>query len=93
MVLRIERLARVEFTTLRVSGRLQGQHVEQLKAQIESCVGRVVLDLEEVKLIDRDAVRFLGACEKSGVELRQSSPYIRDWITREMAGQSDPSDS
>jgi len=42
-----------------------------------------------VKLVDRDAVRFLGLCEANGVELNQCSPYIRDWINRERAGQGE----
>ena len=87
MVMRIERVARGELTILRLSGRLQSEHLEQLKAQIEGSTQRVVLDLEEVKLVDRDAVCFLPACEMKGIELRQCSPYIRDWIERENAGR------
>jgi len=45
------------------------------------------LDLEEVKLVDRDAVRFLADCEGNGIELCECSPYIRDWIARERAGR------
>jgi hypothetical protein len=56
--------------------------VEELKAQIEGSTQRVVLNLEEVKLVDRDAVRFLAVCEANGIELCQCSPYIRDWIAR-----------
>ena len=46
-------------------------------------VKRIVLDLEEVTLVDRDVVRSLGASEAVGVELVNCSPYIRDWIFRE----------
>ena len=31
----------------------------------------------------------LEPCEANGVELSQCSPYIRDWIDRESAGQGD----
>ena len=44
---------------------------------------RIVLDLEEVTLVDRDVVRFLGVSEEEGIELVNCSPYIRDWIVRE----------
>ena len=50
---------------------------------MEGSTQGIVLDLADLKLIDRDAVRFLAACETKGVELRQCAPYIRDWIDRE----------
>lgn len=89
MVLRIEKVSDGPFMILRLSGRLQTEHVVQLKAQIEESTQRVILDLDEVKLVDRDVVRFLGLCEEKGVELSQCSPYIRDWIDRERATQGD----
>jgi len=44
---------------------------------------RVVLDLKEVKLVDRDAVRFLARCEAKGIWLEDCPAYIREWIVRE----------
>jgi len=41
------------------------------------------LDLEEVKLVDQDAVRFLARCEAAGARLEGCAPYVREWITRE----------
>jgi len=74
MVLRIEKVSDGPFMILRLSGRLQSEHVVQLKAQIEGSTQRVILDLDEVKLADRDVVRFFGLCEANGVELSQCSP-------------------
>jgi anti-anti-sigma regulatory factor len=87
MVLRIEKLSDGRLLILRLSGRLQSEDVDQLKAQIEGSTRRVILDLDEVKLVDRDAVRFLGLCEATGVQLIQCSPYVRDWIDRERLSQ------
>ena len=87
MVIRIERGSRGRLTILRLSGRLQLEHVEQLKAEIEGSTARVVLDLEEVKLVDRDTVCFLADCEANGIELSQCSPFIREWIARERASR------
>jgi hypothetical protein len=42
-------------------------------------------DLEGVTLVDIEVVRFLNACEKSGVELLHCWPYIREWTIRENA--------
>jgi len=87
MALRIERVSRGEVEILRLSGRLQSEHLKDLEAQIRGSPRKVVLDLEQVKLIDVEAVRFLAACETTGVQLTHCSPYIRDWITREGADQ------
>ena len=42
-----------------------------------------MLDLEEVNLVDVEAVRFLGSCEGEGVTLLNCSPYMGDWIGKE----------
>jgi len=87
MVLRIEKVSDRPHMILRLSGRLQSEHVDQLRAQIEGSTEKVILDLEEVKLVDRDVVRFLGLCEANGIELIQCSTYIRDWIDRDSASR------
>ena len=87
MVLRIETVSTGQLIILRLSGRLQSQHVDQLKAQLRACTHKVILDLDEVKLVDRDIVCFLGKCEKNGVELSHCPLYIREWIDREKASQ------
>ena len=68
---------------LTLSGRLQFEHVTELRGLIRKEEHKVVLDLREVNLVDREAVEFLVACERDGVLLRNCSPYIREWITRE----------
>jgi flagellar biogenesis protein FliO len=47
--------------------------------------GGVVLDLEEVMLVDMDAVQFLVACETEGIQLLHCLPYIRAWMDREQS--------
>jgi hypothetical protein len=88
MVLRIERVSYEQLMILRLSGRLQSDHVEPLRAQIEASTERVVLDLEGVKLVDHDAVCFLAACEANGIELSRCSPYIREWVSRERSNRA-----
>ena len=82
MVLKIDRSADGKYVVLRLWGRMQSEHVEQLKAEMEG-IAKVLLDLQDVKLVDRDAVRFLGVCEENGTELRRCSPYICQWIAKE----------
>jgi anti-anti-sigma regulatory factor len=82
-VFKIENRSDGRETILRLSGRIESKHVVELKSQIENGGRRIVLDLEEVKLVDRDVVKFLCLCESNGIELRNSAPYIREWMFRE----------
>lgn len=82
-MLRIERQSNGKSTNLKLSGRMQGDGLADLLAEIEKCNPRPSLDLEEVTLLDRDSVRFLIRCESEGVRLVNCSLYVREWITRE----------
>ena len=46
----------------------------------------LVLDLREVKLVDRDVVSFLVNCESKGVNIANCPAYIREWIEGEASG-------
>ena len=80
---KIERQADEHHTTLRLIGHLQAEHLEALKAHMEGNGPRTVLDLDQLTLVDVEAVRFLGTCEKAGTALLHCPPYIREWISRE----------
>ena len=54
-----------------------------MEKQIKENEPNIVLDLEELNLVDVEAVRFLGMCETQGIALLNCSPYIRDWIGKE----------
>ena len=47
--------------TFSLSGRIESQHVDELRRMLETEHRRVSLDLEEVKLVDSDAVSFLSS--------------------------------
>jgi len=68
-----------------VSGRLEAAHISELSALLTAePKGRpLVFDLKDVVLVNREVIRFLGACETDGVELRNCPSYIRAWITQE----------
>jgi hypothetical protein len=70
---------------LTVSGRLEADNVNELSVLLaaEPAGRTVVLDLKDVVLADRDAVRFLRARERGGIALRNCPPYIREWIARD----------
>jgi hypothetical protein len=79
MTIKIERVR----ARIRLSGELRSEHLDQVKAEIELCESAAVLDLEELDLVDVQAVRFLNACEAKGISLLHCSPYIRKWMLRE----------
>jgi hypothetical protein len=60
MTCTIERHAEGHRTTLRLIGHLQAEYLEELQAQIEGNGSRTVLDVDEVTLVDLEAMRFLG---------------------------------
>ena len=87
MTLRIEKESDRHKTIIRLSGRLQSEHLDELGIRINGEQSPMTLDLEGVTLVDIGVVRFLNACEKRGVELLHCSPYIREWMSREKAGE------
>ena len=70
-------------SVLKLSGRIRSDDLSELRLLIATNNGRVVLDLEEVNLVDRTVVEYLGLWERDGVELRNSPNWIREWISRE----------
>src|SRR5262245_30587782 len=71
MVFRVERLmAGEDIVVLRVSGRIEAEHVDTLRELLKQEQGKVAIDLREVTLINREAVSFLALSEANGVELR-----------------------
>jgi hypothetical protein len=83
MTLRIEKLTDGHATTIYLIGRIRGEHLEELKAQINCDGQKLALDLEEVSLVDLEVVRFLSNCQNEGTELLHCPPYIHEWISRE----------
>jgi hypothetical protein len=83
MMLKIERDSDGRKTIIRLCGRLQSEHVNELKTQLTDEPSAMILDLEGVTLVDVEVVGFLNACEESGVELLHCCPFIREWMLRE----------
>jgi len=83
VTLRIEKDSDGQRTTIRLIGRMQREHIEELKAQIKAGGASVTLDLNEVSLVDLDVVRFLATCQTEGISVVHCCRYIRDWIAKE----------
>jgi hypothetical protein len=84
MSCRIDRLVAAQgLVILRISGRLVAEHVDTLRASLEQEGRAVAIDLKDVLLADREAVKLLAVAETNGTELTNCPRYIREWITRE----------
>jgi hypothetical protein len=71
-----------------LSGRIEMVDVPELQRllSLEADGQDIALDLQDVTLIDRDAVKFLARCEEDKVELENCPAYIREWIDAERGG-------
>ena len=86
MSCRIDRVVSAEnVVVLFISGRIRGEHVDVLRAVLEQESAGFAIDLKNVLLVDREAVKLLALSEANGTELRNCPPYIREWVTRERA--------
>jgi hypothetical protein len=83
MTLRIERSVRQGITVFALSGRMNAEGVAELKVLFDADYRSIILDLRDVRLADRDAVRFLKSCEAEGMKLENCPAYVREWMDRE----------
>ena len=89
MTCRIDRLVIGEdLVILRISGRISGPDVDMVRSLLEQERSSVAIDLKDMLLVDREAVKLLALRESNGAELRNCPAYIREWITRERADTS-----
>jgi hypothetical protein len=79
MTLRIDRVGE----RVRLSGEFRSEHLPQVKAEMDQWGSRSVLDMEEVDLVDVEAIHFLNSCEAQGVSVMNASAYIRAWMMQE----------
>ncbi len=89
MTLKIQRSVDDGFVVFTMSGRIQTEHLAELQSLLEGEAAdhNIVLDLKEVRLVDREAVMFLTRCEADGTKLENCPAYIREWIARERSNR------
>ena len=71
--------------TFRLIGYLNVENVDELKLLFKATSKdrQIILDLKDLTLVDRDAVRILEHCEKGHIKLTNCPAYIREWIQQE----------
>jgi hypothetical protein len=67
---------------LHISGHLQEVHIEMIDELLAKETNPVALDLGEVTLADREAVKFLATLDARGIGLRNCPGFIREWIRK-----------
>ena len=83
-MIRIEKSDNGDRVTFVLSGRMQKEDLQEIQSLLSKHDQQnVVLDLKEVKLIDREAVGFLANFETDQAKIANCPPYIREWIRRE----------
>lgn len=80
---KVQRAANGESVIFALSGRIEAGQLAELERLFEAEGKSLVLDLEEVELVDREAVQFLAHCRAKGIRLQRCPAYIRAWMARE----------
>ena len=68
-----------------LSGHIEIEDVAELQRLLDlETVGQAIeLDLQDITLVDRDAVKFLARCESESIQLENCPAYVREWIAAE----------
>ena len=83
-MLKIQRVPNGE-VVFTVSGHMHEENITELRDlfRLEAEDRLIVLNLKDLTLVDREAVRFLEHCDSDGIKLENCPGYIRQWIARE----------
>ena len=65
-----------------LSGQIEESDLEELHniVNAETRAGEVTIDLQEVRLVNREALVFIAACESKGIKLRNCPRYLSEWL-------------
>jgi len=72
-----------------LSGHIEMEDVAELQRLLSlEAEGGIALDLRDVILVDREALKFLARCETKSIRLEHCPAYIREWIDTERGQNS-----
>jgi len=71
--------------TLALSGQLDHEGISELRRLFDYHGNRhqLILDLNDVSLVQREAIGSLRLFERLGIRLINSPAYVRDWMSNE----------
>ena len=84
MTLKIQRSIKRGNAIFNLCGRIDIKELPELQRLLAAEEQKyVILNLKEVNLVDREALRFLASCKENGIKVENCPAYIREWIVRE----------
>jgi ABC-type transporter Mla MlaB component len=84
MTLKIQRSIKRDNAIFNLCGQIDAKELPELRRLLAAEEQKyLVLDLKEVRLVDREALRFLIRCQESGIKVKNCPAYIREWLARE----------
>ena len=81
-MLKIVRSANADFVLFTLSGHIDAEHIAELHAAFDAETLPIVLDLLEVKRVDREVVADLARWNAAGIKFENCPAYLREWIVR-----------
>jgi hypothetical protein len=81
-MLKIVRSANPDFVLFTLSGHIDGEHAAELQVAFDGEALPIVLDLREVKRVDREVVADLARWNADGIKFENCPAYLREWISR-----------
>jgi len=78
----VRMIDRDRLVQLFISGHLQEVHINMIDDLLTKETDPVALDLGEVTLVDREAVKFLATLDARGVGLKNCPGFIREWMRK-----------
>lgn len=77
MEIRIDTSKEGNRTVVRISGRMAGTTVDQVREECDRIGGEMVLELSHLVSADDDGINLIRELEAASVEVSGASPYIR----------------
>jgi hypothetical protein len=89
-MLRIQRHSNSSMVVFSLSGRIEVEDAGELQRllNLEGAGQQVALDLQDITLVDRDALKSLARWEAEGIKLENCPAYVREWIDTERGRSS-----
>ena len=81
-MLKIVRSANPDFVLFMLSGHIDTEHAAELQVSFDGEALPIVLDLREVKRVDREVVADLARWNADGIKFENCPAYLREWIAR-----------
>ena len=86
-MLKIVRSENPDLVLFTLSGHIDAEHTTELRAAFDGETLPIVLDLGEVKRVEREVVAELARWNAGGIKFENCPAYLREWIART---QKDP---